>query len=171
MKQGDSKGLAHRFSRSLNTLASAIVLLLMVSQIVVVALRYVFSLGWPWALDLLVYCFFMISILPLSLVLFRNISVRVDILYATWPDARRNLVDRVGLLLLLAPSMLYAAWTSINPMLRSWQLLEASPTFGGLPGYFLLKTFLTLAFALLAFWAVVIGLRPKIYQKEASDES
>lgn len=57
--------LSVRLSRSLNAPAAAIVLFLMVSQIVVVALRYVFALGWPWALDLLVYCFFLISILPL----------------------------------------------------------------------------------------------------------
>ena len=158
--------LAVRLSRSLNALAAAIVLFLMVSQIVVVALRYVFALGWPWALDLLVYCFFLISILPLPYVLFQNISVRVDILYAGWQTPRQNALDRIALLFLLAPSMTYAAWTSINPMLRSWQLLEASPTFGGLPGYFILKTCLTLAFVLLALVAVMMGLRHDPYAKD-----
>ena len=91
---------------------------LLFAQIVVVALRYVFSFGWTWALDLMVYLFFLSVVFPGLAVLFGNASVRVDVLYAGWPARRRRLVDRAALLCLLAPTMGYAAWASWGAIWR-----------------------------------------------------
>lgn len=139
------------------------IIALLLAQTLVVALRYVFSFGVPWALDLLVYLFFLSVVLPGLAVLFGNVSVRVDVFYAVWSPRIRRFVDRVALLVLFAPAMGYAAWASWGTTRRSWAVLESSPTYGGLPGYFLLKTCLTLLFAGLALGAVALALRADPY--------
>ena len=155
--------VVNRVADALRSAAGGLIALLLLAQIVIVALRYVFALGWPWATDLLVYLFYLSILLPGLAVLLGNHSVRVDVFYATCPRPWRQRIDRGALLLLLAPAMAYAAWTSVGPMLNSWRVIESSPTFGGLPGYFLLKTALTLFFAGLAFAAVWMALRSAPY--------
>lgn len=150
-------------ARMFKTWGGVMVVLLLLAQIIVVALRYVFSLGWSWAIDLLVYLFYLSVLFPMLRVLVDNATVRVDIFYAGWSVRRRNVVDRVALLGLFCPTMAYATWVSSGTTLNSWQVLEASPTFGGLPGYFLLKTLLTLTFAALAGVGLIMGLRKSPY--------
>ncbi|MCV0397291.1 MAG: TRAP transporter small permease subunit [Rhizobiaceae bacterium] len=161
--------LLSRTAIGARTAAGCVVLLLMFAQIIVVALRYVFSLGWPWAFDLLVYCFFVSALLPALFVLIRDVSVRVDIFYGRWADERRHRLDRFALLIVLAPSMAYAGWTSLATTARSWAVLESSPTYGGLPGYFILKALLSLVFLVLAAVAVFIALRRAPYLTERHD--
>jgi TRAP-type mannitol/chloroaromatic compound transport system permease small subunit len=151
--------------------AGFVVLLLMFAQIIVVALRYVFSLGWPWALDFLVYCFFVSALLPALFVLIRDVSVRVDIFYGRWADESRHRLDRFALLIVLAPSMAYAGWASLAITARSWEVLESSPTYGGLPGYFILKTLLSLVFIVTAAVAAFMALRRVPYSPGRHDDS
>lgn len=151
--------------------AGFVVLLLMFAQIIVVALRYVFSLGWPWAHDFLVYCFFVSALLPALFVLIRDVSVRVDVFYSQWADENRHRIDRLALLIILFPSMAYAGWASLATTVRSWAVLESSPTYGGLPGYFILKTLLSLVFFVLAAVALFMALRRAPYSMGRHDES
>lgn len=151
------------FAAALRAWAGYLVITLLLAQLLIVALRYVFALGWPWAQDLLVYLFFLSVLLPGLRVLTGNSSVRVDVFYASYSAQRRRLTDRLALALLLAPAMGYAAWASLPAVLRSWQVLESSPTFGGLPGYFLLKTALSLYFAAFAAVALALAFRRAPY--------
>ncbi|MEQ6247585.1 TRAP transporter small permease subunit [Sulfitobacter sp. HNIBRBA3233] len=153
-----------RLLDALTTIAGIAVLLLLLSQILVVALRYVFALGWPWATDLLTYLNFVIVSLPLIGVVVYNTGVRVDVLRAFMSRRLQTLFDRIALLGLFLPAMLWAAWTSWPLTMNSWSLYEASPNVGGLPGYFLLKTLLSAIFAGLAIAALWIGLRPRVYE-------
>ena len=150
--------------KTLKSLGGYCIIALLLAQTLVVALRYAFSFGWPWALDLLVYLFFLSVVFPGLAVLFGNVSVRVDVFYAGWSERRRRFVDRVALLGLFAPAMGYAAWTSWGTTWRSWAVFESSPTYGGLPGYFLLKTCLTLLFACFAIGAISLALRSDPYR-------
>lgn len=150
---------AANVARAMQTVGGGLILLLMLSQLVVVAMRYIFALGWPWALDLLVYCFFLSALLPMIFVVLADASVRVDILYSGYSPELRRRLDSIALIGLLASSMGYAAWASWGNTVRSWQIMETSPTYGGLPGYFLLKTTLTAVFAGLAVTAVAKGLQ------------
>lgn len=145
--------ISTRIAGTMRSLGGLVVILLLLAQLAVVTLRYIFSLGWPWALDLLVYCFFLAGVFPLLFVLIMNVSIRVDIFYSSWSKERCALVDRFALGLLLCPSMAYGFWSSLGSTVRSWQVLETTATFGGLPGLFLLKSALTAAFGLLALFA------------------
>ena len=158
--------LLERAANYANATAGALILVLLIAQLVIVLMRYVFSVGVQWGQDLLVYLFMLSSILPLWLVILKNINVRVDVFYQNYATKTKRALDRFGLLCLLLPVCIYATWASLGPTLNSWSLLEASPTFGGLPGYFLLKTMLTVIFAGLTIIAVVLLLRPKLWDTE-----
>ncbi len=149
----------------LRALAAIAVIVLLAAQIVVVAMRYVFSMGWPWATDLLTYLFFLIVSLPMVAVLLRNESVRVDVLSQSFSRPLRRAVDRVALLVLLFPAMAWAAWKSVPMVSTSWRVLESSPTLGGMPGYFVLKTLVAVVFAALAVLALFLGLRRTPYRE------
>ncbi|MDF0603000.1 TRAP transporter small permease subunit [Psychromarinibacter sp. C21-152] len=146
--------------------AAAAVISLLLAQIVIVALRYVFSTGAPWATDLLTYLFFFIVSLPLAGVLMRNESVRVDVFSQRFSRRTRRVIDRFALLGLLFPAMAWAAWNSVPMVWTSWRVLESSPTLGGLPGYFILKTVTALVFVTLAVIALILGLRPSPYRED-----
>jgi TRAP-type mannitol/chloroaromatic compound transport system permease small subunit len=162
--------LLNRSASLARTAAAYVVLLLMFAQITVVALRYVFSIGRPWAYDLLVFCFFISALLPALYVLIRNANVRVDVLYVLWAEKGRRRVDRLALLFLLFPMTAYAGWASLSLTIRSWAVLESSPTYGGMPGFFLLKSLLSLTFFVLAAAALILALRRTPYGPEKPDE-
>ena len=165
-----SDGLASRIAHKATSIAGVLVIALMVVQLVIVVLRYVFSFGVAWAGDLVIYLFMLASILPLVSVVLENSVVRVDVFYEHYSPSTKAIIDRVALGLLLAPAAGYAAYVSWLPMLNSWRLLESSPTPDGLPGYFLLKTFLMLAFAALAACAVVLALRRVPWKQSSAHE-
>lgn len=144
-------------------IAAYLVVVLLVAQVVIVALRYVFAIGWPWALDLLVYLFLISGLLPAIAVIIRNAVVRVDVFYSAWSKPRQRIADRISLLVLFFPSMGYAAWAMSGTLVRSWYVLESSPTIGGLPGYFILKTVLFLYFAGLSITALLLAFRRDPY--------
>ncbi|WP_323019068.1 TRAP transporter small permease subunit [Pararhodobacter sp.] len=153
------------FSGVLRGVAALAVVALLMAQIVIVALRYVFSAGAPWATDLLTYLFFFIVSLPLVGVILHNESVRVDVFSGRFPPRLNRVIDRIALLGLLFPAMAWAAWNAVPMVRTSWRVLEGSPTLGGLPGLFLLKTVTALVFAALALVALIVGLRPRLYGK------
>ena len=138
-------------------IAALFTVAMMLVQILIVIFRYGFAMGVPWALDLVVYLFLLSMIAPALMVVLDNKSVRVDIFYVEYSANKKALLDKASLLFLLFPSMGYAAWSSIKPLLSSWALLESSPSMGGLPGYFLLKTALFLFFVSLAFAALLLA--------------
>lgn len=144
--------------------AAILIAVMLVAQVIIVALRYVFSIGWPWALDLLVFCFFFIGLIPAIAVLTRNAAVRVDVFYSNWTRSRRHLIDRIALITLFFPAMAYSGWSMWGSVVKSWQVLESSPTIGGLPGYFILKTVLFLYFAGLAIASLVLAVRNAPYE-------
>ncbi|MBD8891047.1 TRAP transporter small permease subunit [Roseibium litorale] len=162
-----AKGRFARLSGALESVAAALLIALLLFQVLVVALRYVFSYGTPWALDLLTYLFFLATIAPAPALLIADGSVRVDVFYARWSDQHRALADRIALLFLLFPAMAWATWVSLPETISSFKVLEASPSVGGLPGYFLLKGAMTAFFASLALTALVLGLKRRPYRREA----
>ncbi len=159
--------LLSKYAKKLLDIASLLTIAMMFVQVLIVVFRYGFSMGTPWALDLVVYLFFLSMTAPALMVLLDNKSVRVDIFYVEFKAKTQALIDRTALLFLFAPAMGYAAWNSIAPMISSWKLLESSPSMGGLPGYFILKTVLFLFFVILAFTACYLAGKqyPWIYEK------
>ncbi len=168
----EQNGALSRITNGAASVAGAAIIALVIIQLIIVILRYIFSFGISWGLDLLVYLFFIQSLLPLPLVVLENHNVRVDILYQSYLPGKKAILDRFGLAFLLFPATGYAAYVSWRPMVNSWRLLETSPTLDGLPGYFLLKTLLFLIFAGIAAVSLVLALKkqPWVYEGKPEEE-
>lgn len=168
----EQNGTLSKITNCAASVAGAAIIALVIIQFIIVILRYIFSFGIPWGLDLLVYLFLIQSLLPLPLVVLENHNVRVDILYQSYLPGKKAILDRFGLAFLLFPATGYAAYVSWRPMVNSWRLLETSPTLDGLPGYFLLKTLLFLIFAGITAVSLVLARKkqPWIYEGKPEEE-
>lgn len=163
-------GLLSRVTNSAASIAGVMIIALLVSQFIIVILRYIFSYGIPWGLDLLIYLFLAQSLLPLPLVILENHNVRVDVFYQGYSSTKKTIIDRMGLGFLLFPSFGYAAYVSWAPMLNSWRLLESSPALEGLPGYYLLKTLVFITFASVSMISLVLAMKKRPWDYKDNTE-
>ncbi len=117
----------------------------------IVVLRYVFSLGWIWLQELVVYLHAALFMGAAGYTLLVHGHVRVDVFFRDWSPENRARVDFYGTLLLLLPVCLLLLWFGVPYVFDSWARLEGSPEAGGIPAVFVLKTMiLVLPLALLA---------------------
>jgi TRAP-type mannitol/chloroaromatic compound transport system permease small subunit len=133
-----------------------------------VAGRYVGRyLGIPIASNLFFeaqwYLFSITFFLGFAYILKHGVNVRVDFLYAKWPDTRKALVDLIGTLVVLIPFCVIGIMVTIGPVRTAWGMLpsgvwdlgamEMSPDPNGLPRA-PIKTMILVAFATLLLQAV-----------------
>jgi TRAP-type mannitol/chloroaromatic compound transport system permease small subunit len=113
-----------------------------------VLLRYFFRTGSVWAQELEWHLLAPLIRFGMSYALRSGAHVRVDILYAKFPEHAKALVDLLSALLTIAISLL-VIWYAIGYVGQSFSILEQSPDPGGLPYRFLLKSLIPIGFALL----------------------
>lgn len=132
---------------------------LVVVQVLVIVLRYVFGLSFPALGESLVYLFALIFMLGGALALRDDAHVRVDILREGMSARGRAMVDLAGVMLLLYPACILIL-LSVRPSLtRAWERLEASREAGGLPIYFLFKTLIPVFALLLLLQGLSLALK------------
>jgi TRAP-type mannitol/chloroaromatic compound transport system permease small subunit len=132
----------------LSWLAIAIVLVCFT----VVVQRYIFHTTQLWMQDLYVWLSGAMFTGVAGFALMRDEHVRVDILYRPWPIRKKAIADLIGTLIFLIPYVvvvLLYAWPFVS---RSWRLYEGSANIGGMPGLFILKSFIIV-------FAVLVGLQ------------
>lgn len=125
----------------------------------VVVQRYIFSTTQLWMQDLYVWLNGAMFTAVAGFALLRNDHVRVDIFYRPAPVGRKALVDLIGVVFFLLPFcwIVYAyGWTFVA---RSWRLQEGSANIGGMPGLFVLKSFILVFAALIALQGIAMALR------------
>lgn len=118
----------------------------------VVVQRYFFHISVLWMQDLYVWLSGAMFTGIAGFALLRNQHVRVDIFYAPASIRRKAIADLIGVAFFLVPFIyivLAYSWTYVS---RSWRLVEASANVGGMPGYFILKSFIIV-------FAVLVGLQ------------
>jgi TRAP-type mannitol/chloroaromatic compound transport system permease small subunit len=125
-------------------------LVMVLVQVVLVVLRYVFGIGSIPVQESLVYAHGALFMLASGYALMAGSHVRVDIFYRDARPRRKALIDLLGVLLLLMPVCVLIAVTAWPYVLRSWAVREGSIETGGLQAVYLQKT-LILAFAGLLF--------------------
>ncbi|WP_299073672.1 TRAP transporter small permease subunit [uncultured Paraglaciecola sp.] len=135
------------FHHKLCQLVSWFTLLMVLLTFLIVILRYGFNLGWIAMQESVMYLHAMVFLLGAAHTLRANEHVRVDIFYRRFSPKKQAKVDIFGSLFLLLPVNIYIFFISIEYVLRSWRIMEASQEAGGLPAVFILKT-LILIFAL-----------------------
>lgn len=118
----------------------------------VVVQRYFLHITQLWLQDLYVWLSGAMFTGVAGYALLRDDHVRVDILYRPWPIRKKAIADLFGVVVFLAPFIGVVGtygWTFVT---RSWRLYEGSANIGGMPGLFVLKTFILV-------FCVVVGLQ------------
>lgn len=118
----------------------------------VVVQRYVFNTSTLWMQDLYVWLGGAMFTGVAGFALLRNDHVRVDVFYRPASVRRKAIADLIGVLLFLLPYV-YVVWTyTFTAVARSWGFMEGSANIGGMPGLFILKSFILL-------FAILVGLQ------------
>ncbi|HXV22957.1 MAG TPA: TRAP transporter small permease subunit, partial [Alphaproteobacteria bacterium] len=92
--------------------------------LLVVVLRYVFSVGFIWLQELYVWQHAAVFMLGAGYTLLHGGHVRVDILYARMSPRRRAAVDLAGTMVFLLPWLGVLLYYGTPFLLLSWRLLE-----------------------------------------------
>lgn len=125
----------------------------------VVVLRYVFASGFVWLQDLYVWMNGMMFMGVAGYALLNNSHVRVDIFYRPAGLRFKAWVDILGSLLFIGPFIWILVHYSLPFVQRSWRFYEGSANYGGMPGLFVLKSFILLFAAVIGLQALAMLLR------------
>jgi TRAP-type mannitol/chloroaromatic compound transport system permease small subunit len=148
-----------RFIALTGRAVSWLTLFMVLTTFVVVVMRYLFDTGSIAMQESVTYMHAILFLVGGAWTLQQDAHVRVDIFYTRFDDKKRALVDLFGSLLLLLPLMLFIGYISWQYVSNSWSVLEASREAGGLPGVYLLKSFILLMAALLILQAIANALK------------
>lgn len=125
----------------------------------VVVMRYAFSMGYVWMQDLYIWLNAMMFMGMAGYVLFSNSHVRVDIFYRPAVRRRKAWVDLFGCIVFIIPFLAVLSIWSWPYIQRSWRILEGSSNYGGLPGLYILKSFILVFVFVVALQALAMILR------------
>jgi TRAP-type mannitol/chloroaromatic compound transport system permease small subunit len=134
-------------------------LAMVIVEVAVVLMRYVFGLGSIWLSEAIVYAHATLIMGAAAWTLQQGGHVRVDIFYADASPRTRAIIDLAGALLLLLPLVAVLAWFALPYVARSWAILERSREASGLPLVFLLKTLIPVFAFLLGLQGVAQAIR------------
>jgi TRAP-type mannitol/chloroaromatic compound transport system permease small subunit len=128
-------------------------------QFTVVVMRYVFGLGSLYMQHSILFMHAIVFLVAAGYALKDDEHVRIDIFYAKGSPRQKAMVDLAGTLLFLLPFCCLVWITAWPYVLASWRTYEGSLEVKGLPGVFLLKTFILVYVALLALQGVSLAAR------------
>lgn len=122
-----------------------------------VLLRYLFSTGSVWSQELEWYLLVPLILFGMSYSMRHGEHVRVDILYAKFPERTKVIVDLVSALLTAAISIVII-WLSLHYVQQAYVINEGSPDPGGIPHRYLLKALIPIGFAFLLAQSIASAL-------------
>jgi len=125
----------------------------------VVVERYLFSTTRLWMQDLYVWLNGVMFTAVAGFALFREDHVRVDIFYRPASPTKKAIADLVGVCLFLFPFMFAIYYIGLPYVQRSWRLMENSANVGGMPGLYVLKTFILVFVVLVALQGLAMAIR------------
>lgn len=125
----------------------------------VVVERYLFSTTRLWMQDLYVWLNGAMFTAVAGFALLRDDHVRVDIFYRGAPPRRKALADLVGVVVFLLPFTSIVMIYGMPFVQRSWRFMENSANVGGMPGLYVLKSFVIVFAVLVALQGIAMALR------------
>ncbi len=125
----------------------------------VVVQRYAFSTTRLWMQDLYVWLNGAMFTAVAGYALLRNDHVRVDIFYRPAAVRTKAIVDMIGVIVFLLPFAWIVYTYGWNFVARSWRIFEASANVGGMPGLFILKSFILFFAFVIAIQGIAMVLR------------
>lgn len=135
----------------------------------VVVLRYLFSIGFVWMQDLYVWMNAVMFTGIAGYALFRNGHVRVDIFYRAASVRFKAWVDLIGFFLFMLPFggvVLYWSWNFVE---RSWKYWESSRNIGGMPGLYVVKSFIIVFAVVILIQGLSMALRSVLVLNRRED--
>ena len=148
------EAVGRRIGQAVRWLALAMLAL----QFAVVLLRYVFGISFVYLQEGMIYLHAALFMLGAGYTLVVDQHVRVDIFYSRLGQRGRAVIDLLGTLLLLLPSMVVILFVSWPFVRNSWAVLEGPISVGGIPASFLLKSLIPLFCLLLILQGLAIAL-------------
>jgi TRAP-type mannitol/chloroaromatic compound transport system permease small subunit len=125
----------------------------------VVVQRYLFQTSYVWMQDLYIWLGGAMFTGVAGFALMRDDHVRVDIFYRPWPVRRKAIADLIGVVVFLVPFIIVVQVYSWNYVSRSWRLWEGSSNIGGMPGLFVLKSFVVVFCVLVGLQGLAMAFR------------
>lgn len=125
----------------------------------VVVLRYVFAIGQVWMQDLFVWMSGVMFMGIAGYTLMVGQHVRVDVFYRPASLRRKAWVDLIGSLVFVAPFVIVLTLYALPFIERSWRFMEGSSNFGGMPGLYVVKSFILVFALVIALQAIAMALR------------
>lgn len=147
-----------RWQRRLGETVAWLTLLMVGVTFAVVALRYVFDVGWIAVQESVIWMHACVLLLTMGYTLALDQHVRVDVFYQKFSVRGQAWVNLLGVVFLLWPTAGLIGFGSFDYVAASWQVAEGSSQAGGLPGLFLLKSLLPVAATLLAIQGLSMAL-------------
>ena len=135
----------------------------------VVVQRYFFHSSTLWMQDLYVWVSGAMFTAVAGFALLRDDHVRVDIFYRPASLRRKAVADLFGVVFFLLPFIFvvfYYGWPAIR---RSWSFYEASGNIGGMPGLFVLKSFILVFGVLVGLQGLAMALRAILVLADQED--
>ncbi|MEL6258510.1 MAG: TRAP transporter small permease subunit [Pseudomonadota bacterium] len=114
--------------------------IMVVAQLCVVIVRYVFGLAFSWLDETVIYAFAGMFLLGAAAALRDDAHVRVDILRPLFSHRNRAGIELAGFYLFILPIGLLTLWAVAPSLARSWANFEGSRESDGLPLFFLFRT-------------------------------
>ena len=131
--------------------------------------RYVFGSTQLWAQDLYVWLNGAMFTAVAAFALFRGDHVRVDIFYRPASTRFKAIADLIGVLVFLLPFMIVVYLYGMPFVERSWRLLENSANVGGMPGLYILKSFIIVFAVLVALQGLAMAIRSILVLQHRED--
>ena len=164
--------LLNRLSAGFGLLASWMMICLVLSVVIVVGLRYVFSVGFVWMQELYIWFHATAFLLGAGYTLLHDGHVRIDLFYRGARPRIKALINCLGTAFFAAPLLWLICDRSLPMVTSSWRILEKSREAGGLPGVYLFKTLIivfAIAFAI-QFLALFLANLKILLQRDGASQ-
>ena len=133
--------LADRTNKYVGSAIAWLTLIMMLTTVSIVLLRYVFQAGnLIFLQESVIYMHSACFLLGAGWTLGRGGHVRVDVFYRRWSNRTRAWIDAIGTLVFLFPVAFFILFSSLGFVGQSWSIRETSADPGGIPALYLLKT-------------------------------
>ena len=136
--------IINKLNKYIGETISWLTLLMVLVTVLVVVLRYGFSIGFIWMQESVRFMYAGVFLLCAGYTLQKDKHVRVDVLYLNMSERKRALVDLLGSLFLLLPVCWVIFYYSWSYVINSWVQMEGSIEERGLHLVFIMKTFIWL---------------------------
>lgn len=140
-------------------IAAWLALGIVIACFTVVVQRYVFGVSYLWLRDLYIWLNGAMFTAAAGFALARGDHVRVDIFYRPASIRKKAIIDFIGVVFFLMPFMVIVAVYSWPFVTRSWTYMEGSSNVGGMPGLYVLKSFIILFAVLVGLQGIAMALR------------